>query len=514
MTHQLHQVPFDDGNLEVYENAHIIDHDVETTTRAISVARDAHRAGHPDDPDAAHRTLCGPSGAAAVQATVAPFVEKVLTLDEDAERASSESLQFAQQAKQTAERRRDLPEERVLLADGTSQTRGQVHTGHDARQQATAQRESRGDFEHQRTPPGLAVLLLVVPVLSLIEMFLLIWPVTNATWGDPKTVAYFVGLAAVFLFMNERLPRLAGLAIREEREATHAAWELTAVGASLSRDGDAAGRAISGHVDPRFVRKAERKKIRSCALVGAVIAIYASVMATRVARLAAPLGSFTFAMLAAALITAFTAGTLIYMIRWWSRGNALGDQQREHGALLDDSRALAEDLHQRCLVILTASVDAAEEAQRLMSLADQMVSEGVQRSGIVLQKVGKILGMDVVHMPGSENLFSVDRSVRARATDALRESASVRSEVEAMLGDPHPFAPTGPAPDPWQHRAAPRRAVPNVAFIDPSQLGPLHLSSEPRTGTDPAPRHRRWLLAATGLATLAVLAICLLVLHV
>jgi len=514
MTHQLHQVPFDDGNLEVYENAHIIDHDLETTTRAVSVARDAQRAGHPDDPDAAHRTLCGPSGAAAVQATMAPYVQRVLALDEDAERASSESLQLAQQAKQTAERRRDLPEERVLLADGTSQTRGQVHTGHEARQQATAQRESRGDLEHQQLPPGPGARLLVVPVLALIEMFLLIWPVTNATWGDPKTVAYFVGLAALFLFMNERLPRLAGLAIREEREVTHAAWELTAVGATLSRDGDAAaGRAISGHVDPRFVRKAERKKIRSCALVGVVIAIYAAVMATRVARLAAPLGSFTFATLAAALITAFTAGSLVYMVRWWSRGNALGDQQREHGALLDDSRALAEDLHQQCLAILAVSAEAAEEAQRLMSLADQMVSEGVQRSGIVLQKVGKILGMDAIHMPGPENLFSVDRSVRARATDALQASASVRSEAEAMLGDPHPFAPTGPAPNPWQHRAAPRRAVPNVAFLDPSQLGPLHLSSGLHTGTDSAPRHRQWPLAAIGLATLTILAISLLVLH-
>jgi hypothetical protein len=435
-------------------------------------------------------------------------------LDEEAERASSESLQFAQQAKRTAERWRDLPEERVLLADGTSQTRGQVHAGHEARQQATAQRESRGDLEHQQTPPGLSVRLLVVPVLSLIEMFLLIWPVTNATWGDLKTVAYFTGLAALFLFMNERLPRLAGLAIREEREATHAAWELTAVGATLSRDGDAAvGRAISGHVDPRFVRKAERKKIRSCALVGAVIVIYAAVMATRVARLAVPLGSFSFAVLAATLITAFTAGALIYMVRWWSRGNALGDQQREHGALLDDSRALAEDLHQQCLASLTASVEAAEEAQRLMSLGDQVVSEGVQRSGMVLQKIGKILGMDAVHMPGPENLFSVDRSVRARAMGTLQASASARSEAEAILSSPHPFTPAGPAPDPWQDRAGPRRALPNVAFLDPSQLGPLHISSEPHTGTEPAPRHRRWLPAAAGLATLAVFAILLLVLH-
>jgi hypothetical protein len=81
MTHQLHRVPFDDANLEAYEDAHIIDHDLETTTRAVSVARDAHRAGHPGDPDAARRTVCGPSGAAAVQATMAAFIQKVLALD-------------------------------------------------------------------------------------------------------------------------------------------------------------------------------------------------------------------------------------------------------------------------------------------------------------------------------------------------------------------------------------------------------------------------------------------------
>jgi hypothetical protein len=512
MTNQLHQVPFDDANLEVYENAHMIDHDLETTIRAVSVARDAHRAGHPGDPEAARRTVYGPSGAAAVQATMAPFVQQVLAIDEEAEHASSESLRLAQQAEQTAERRRDLHEERVLLADGTSQTRGQVHAGHEARQRATAQRESRGDLEHHQKQPGLAVRVLLVPVLSLIEMFLLIWPVTNATWGDPRSVAYFTGLTVLFVFMNERLPRLAGLAIREEREATHAAWELTAVGATLSRDGDtAAGRAISGHADPRFVRKSERKKVLCCALVGAVIAIYAAVMATRVVRLAVPLGSLPFAVLAAALITAFTAGALIYMIHWWSRGNALGDQQREHGALLDESRALAEDLHQDCQVGLTASMEAAEEAQRLMSLADQTVSEGVQRAGIVLQKTGKILGMDSVHFPGPENLFSVDRSVRARAVRTLQASASVRSQTEALLASPHPFAPAGPAPDPWQHRAGPRRALPNVTFLDPSHLGPLH-SSEPRTDTRPASR-RLWWLALTVLAALGVLTIPLLVLH-
>jgi hypothetical protein len=508
MSQQPHLVPIDDPNLEAYENAHIIDHDLETTTSAISVARDARRAGHPDDPDAARRTVCGPAGAAAFQATMAPHFEQALALDEEAERLSAESLQAADRARQVAGRRRDLPEERVVLEDGTSQTRGQVHEGHEVRQQAAAQRESRGDHEHHQRPPGLPIRLLVNPVLSLIEMFLLIWPVTNATWSDPKTVVYFVGLAVMFIFMNERLPMLAGKAIREEREVTQAAWELTAVGTTLARDGDVnAGRAISGHADARFVRKAQHKKYLYCGLVGAVIVIYGAVMATRVTRLAAPLGSFSFAVLAAALITAFTAGALIYMVHWWSRGNALGDQLRDHGALLDDSRALAEELHHQCQVSLTASVDAAEEAQRLLSLSEQVLSEGVQRSGRVMQKIGKILGTDAVHIPVPDNLFSLDRSVQARVIGTLQASAAVRSEVEGILASPHPFAPSGPAPNPWQHRIGPRRALPNTALIEPHQLGPMHVNSAP------TPRNRRLVFIAIALIAFVVL-IALLLLHV
>jgi len=36
--------------------------------------------------------------------------------------------------------------------------------------------------------------MLVVTVLALIEVFLLIWPVTGASWADPTSVAYVIGL--------------------------------------------------------------------------------------------------------------------------------------------------------------------------------------------------------------------------------------------------------------------------------------------------------------------------------
>jgi hypothetical protein len=167
--------------------------------------------------------------------------------------------------------------------------------------------------------------------------------VTNASWADPKSVAYVTGLVVLFLFMNEQLPKLAGLAIRDAREAIHAAWELTHVGLTGSRGGDPDTiRETTGHVDERFVRAAERMKRIRCGVLGAVVAIYSVVMFTPVDRLAAGLGwPLVFVLLAAGLITAFTAGGSLVLTWWWSRGTALGDQLREYGALTDESRAIA-----------------------------------------------------------------------------------------------------------------------------------------------------------------------------
>ena len=125
------------------------------------------------------------------------------------------AVEEAKEARQATERRRDLPNETVRLSDGSARTRGQVHAGHDTRLAAAAQRETRGDFEHNVRHPSPAARLLVVVVLALIEVFLLIWPVTDANWADPKSVAYVGGLVVLFVFMNEQLPKITGLAIRE-----------------------------------------------------------------------------------------------------------------------------------------------------------------------------------------------------------------------------------------------------------------------------------------------------------
>ena len=494
MLGQHHHVPFDDPNLEHYQNAHVIDYDTFTTNLAISLARDAWRAGYPDDLEAGAKTLAGPAGGSVVNAALALSVETAVAEDEEAEEHSTAALQSAQDAKQAAVLRGDLPNQKVRLADGSSRTRGEIQVGHHERTQATAHRVARGDLEHQEQQPGPGIRFLIVPVLALIEMFLLIWPVTNASWSDPKSVAYFAGLAVLFIIMNEKLPKLAGTAIRDDREASRAARELTAVGVTASRDGDtAAGRAITGHVDEPLVRKARSKMIWCCSLVGAAIAIYAAVMATRVVRLAAPLGSMLYAVLAAALITAFTAGTLVYLVRWWSRGNALGDEHREHGALLDESRSHAEYLKEQSYASLTVSADAAEEAERHLKLGDQAISDGTHRAGRALQKAAKILGLDSLYTPKPENVVPVDRPVRDRVMGNLNRAAAIRTEVVKILEGPHPFAPVAPAPNPWELRTRPRRGLPNPAFIDPAQVGPLHAETDEGRSA----RHRMsWVLLA------------------
>jgi len=60
----------------------------------------------------------------------------------------------------------------------------------------------------------------------------------------------------LFVFMNEHLPRVAGLAIREEREAIHTAWELTHVGLSA--------RCRGGRSTPPG---AHRRSPRACAAI-------------------------------------------------------------------------------------------------------------------------------------------------------------------------------------------------------------------------------------------------------
>jgi hypothetical protein len=512
MNGRFHHVALDDPYLERFEEAHAIDRDHRSTTMAAGIVRDAVASGHPADATAAARVLAGASAATAVQATMKPFIDEATTHDQTAEQHSTDAIQEAQNAKEAAERRRDLPNEAIRLSDGSSRTRGQVLAGHDDRLAAAAQRETRGDFEHNARPPALPVRLLVVTVLALIEVFLLIWPVTDASWADPKSVAYVVGLVVLFVFMNEQLPRLAGLGIREAREAVHAAWELTHAGLSASRGGDPdAGREATGQVDERFVRACERKKRIRCGVLGVVMAIYSAVMFTRVDRLAAGLGwPLPFVLLAAGLITAFTVGGMLVLTWWWSRGNALGDQLREYGALTDQSRAMAEDLADQSRGHARFSCEAADDAHRELNLGEQAMHSGYHTVGVGLQKAAKILDQETVLTPRPGNLFVIGRPVRDRATANIGRAETILAEVQQTLAGAPPFGPASPHPNPWAARSAPRQGRANPAFVDPYQLGTLHT---PEPG--PAPLWcRPWVLGAAGAAVLTLAALVVVALLV
>jgi len=152
----------------------------------------------------------------------------------------------------------------------------------------------------------------------------------------------------LFVFMNEQLPKITGQAIRQAREAVHAARELTHVGLTTSRaDDPEAGRQTTGHVDERFVRAAERKRATWCTVLGTVMAIYAAVMFTRVERLAAGLGwPLTFVLLAAALITVFTVGGKVHTPKpanLFAIGRPIRSRAAGH---LDDAKAILAEAGQ------------------------------------------------------------------------------------------------------------------------------------------------------------------------
>jgi hypothetical protein len=480
MSFHAHGVPPDDPNLEIYEQAHSIDHDMASTNLAISIHRAAAAAGHPGDPDAARTAMTGPAAAAAVQATMNPFVDEAIGLDEAGGQHAVQALDWANQARDQADQRSRLPQEHVMLADGSSQTRGQVQAGLVERMVAAAQRVGRGDTEHLARTPGPGIRLIVATVLSVIELALLIWPVTDASWTDPKSVAYVAGLAVMFLLMNDQLPRHAGQAWREHREVTQAARELTSVAVTRGRSGDAdGGREIAGHVDGRHVESTRRKAVLWGMLIGLILAVYAGVMFTRMLRMAVPLGSPVFSVLAAALVTAFTAGAPIVMAHRWSRGNALGDELRQFGAIIAESREIAQDLHELAEAALATSEHVTELAHDQLERASQKVQDGYRIVAVGLQKAARMLGLDSVLTPDPENLFPAERAIRARALDTLSRTATVIVGVRRTLSEPGPFAPDGPAPNPWQHRTAPRRAMPDRAHMDPSQVGPLHQPPRP-----------------------------------
>jgi len=509
MPERFRHVPLDHPYLERFEAVHEMDRNPETTIMAIGLVDDALAAGHPDDKSAAARVLTGASGAAHTQAVMQPYLDGAIGHDTVAEEHGAAAVQWAQEARQVAEERRDLASEAVQLSDGSSLTRGQVRDRHDEILGATAQREGRGDFEHTVLPPGLVSRVLVVTVLSVIEVFLLIWPVTDASWADPKSVAYVAGLVLLFLFMNEQLPKLAGLAIREARETEHAAWENTRVGLSAGDPG--AGREITGHVDERLVRQAARRKARACGILGTVLGVYSAVMFTRVDRLAGGLGwPLPFVLLAAALITAFTAGSVLVMTWRWSRGNKLGDQLREHGAITGQGRSIAEDLAGQAREHARTSGDETDQAQHELDLAEQTLHRGYRAVGLGLQKAAKILDQDSVLTPRPENLFAVGRPIRDRVISDIARARDILAQAEQILTGSPPFDPAGPAPNPWESRTAPRQARANPAFVDPYQLGTLHAP-----GTAPTRPWRKFWVRGVGAALflLTVLAATAILIH-
>jgi hypothetical protein len=476
MPEKFHHVSLDNPYLGRFEEAHAIDSDPQSTSMAIGIVQDAVASGHPADGAAAAKVLTGPSAAMAVQATIKPFHDQATTHDKAAEQHSLLAIEEAKAARGAARRRRDLSNETVRLSDGTSRTRGQVHAGHDARLAAAAQRETRGDFEHNAGAPSLAGRLLVVVVLALIEVFLLIWPVTDASWADPKSVAYVGGLVVLFVFMNEQLPKITGLAIRGAREVIHAARELTHVGLTASRaDDPEGGRETTGHVDERFVRVTEHKRSAWCGVLGTVMAVYSAVMFIRVERLAVGLGwPFGFVLMAAALITVFTVGGMLVLTWWWSRGNALGDQLHEYGAITDESRGLAEDLTEQYRDHTRTAEQAAAEAHSELDLGERAMHDGYHTVGVGLQKAAKILDQDTVHTPRPTNLFAIGRPIRSRVVGHLNEAQAILAEASQTQASTSPFDSAVVHPDPWAARSAPRKAKANPAFVDPYQLGVLH----------------------------------------
>ncbi len=107
-----HGVPPDDPNLEIYEHAHAIDHDMVSTNLAISIHRAAMAVGHPDDPDAARTAMTGPAGAAAIQATMNPFLDEAIGFDECAGEYAGQAVDWAHQARAHVDQRSRCPRNR------------------------------------------------------------------------------------------------------------------------------------------------------------------------------------------------------------------------------------------------------------------------------------------------------------------------------------------------------------------------------------------------------------------
>jgi hypothetical protein len=460
MTRQ--HLPADDARHDQVEVVHAVDQDDVTTGIAVAIMSTALAAGHPDDPDAAAAVLRGPAAAVAVHGTLGRRggpLETVFEHDEAAAALAAAAGEHARSARRTAEERAGLPQESTEMSDGVVLTLDQLQDAVESRARTAAQREEAGDFEHRVEPPGRAARWTVAAVLSVAETFLLLWPVTNASWRNALSVAYVAGLVVMFLLMNDWLPRHCGGAFRAHREVTDAAAETSRPAVALR-----AGRAgPGGRVDACVVRLRALHRVLWAIGLAVVLTVYAGVMYVRITTLAERIWDGGLVVLAALLITLFTAGAPVVLAWRWSRGNALGDQLRECGGLLAQARRTADDLADRARDEVERCRRAVEAARMEVVRGDQTLADGYRRIGVGLQKAAALLDLSVVPRPDPENLLPVTREARAQVLVTLDEVATICRYAERLL-EREPLLPRSPAPDPWARRRRPGGARPDPAY--------------------------------------------------
>jgi hypothetical protein len=158
----------------------------------------------------------------------------------------------------------------------------------------------------------------------------------------------------------------------------------------------------------------------------------------------------------------------------------------------------------------TALKIRSADAHSELDLGERAMHDGYHTVGVGLQKAAKILDQEKVLTPKPENLFAIGRPIRNRAVRHIDDAAAILAEAGQILASASPFDPAVVHPDPWAPRSAPRRAVPNPAFVDPYQLGVLHAPTSEHVAVWRRPR--AWtvlgaiLVVVVGLAIIAILA--------
>ncbi|MFC4943288.1 hypothetical protein [Pseudonocardia sp. GCM10023141] len=434
---------------------------------ANTIIDSAVAAGHPDDAAVAAATLRGPGAAAAIQSALHRAdgpVDHVHALDIAALEFATSAVTHAADAYRDAATREALPRETVNMLDGAGLTRGQVAGGLHDRQRAAARNEERGNFEHRESPPVLLMRVLCAVTLSTIDFFLLLVPVTNASLSEPLSIAYVLGLLGLLILMNDTLPLMTGHAFRNHREQLHAVWDNVGPSAVKVQRKDAdRGRTAAGQADLRRLRATALNRTIWSAALTVVVLVYGSLIFTRVLNLATRLGTATplTAGLAAGLVTACTVAAPLFLTWRWSRGNRLGDQVREFGALTAESSALAEQLAQTAVDAVVEAELAIGNARSMIVIADEDGARAMSAVNVGLQLASDRLGQPDVVVPASANVFPISREARDHAEVLLERAQRQIVEIDAML-KVDPFPANGAAPDPWsgRHCTRPGRAVP------------------------------------------------------